>query len=201
MKPQGREAQMRARLAQEAARVMIEDGIADFAAAKRKAAEHLGVSHSRNLPRNQEIEDARRQYQRLFLGTQQEDHQQRLLSAAISAMELLESFEPRLTGQSLSGCAAPHAAVELHLFCESTEQLGLFLQRHNIPYDQQLARLRHDRDTHIEVPLFTFMAGKSPIELTVFPPQGIRRPPLSRVDGQPMQRARLQQVKALRAAL
>jgi len=191
---------MRARLAQQAARVMIEDGITDFAAAKRKAAEHLGVSHTRNLPRNQEIDDARREYQRLFLGTQQANHQQQLLAAAVQAMNFLEQFQPRLTGQLLDGCAAPHAAVELHLFCDSPEQVGLFLQRHNIPYDQQQARLRFDRDSHQEVPLYTFVAGSSPIELTVFPLQGVRQLPLSRVDGQPMRRARLHQVEQLQHA-
>jgi hypothetical protein len=196
-KQQGREWQMRTRLAQEAARIMIEDGITDFAGAKRKAAEHLGVSHTRNLPRNQEIEEARRDYQELFLGEQIDQQQQRLQAAALQAMEFLAEFEPRLIGQVLEGCATPHAAVELHLFADTPETIGLFLHRHNIPHDQQQARIRYDRDTVQEMPVYTFMAGDVAIELTVFPPAGRRRLPLSPVDGQPMHRADLAEVEAL----
>lgn len=191
---------MRARLAQEAARVMIEDGITDFAAAKRKAAEHLGVSHTKNLPRNTEIEQARQQYQRLFLGNQQQQHQQKLLTAAVRAMELLQEFKPLLTGQLLSGIAAPHAAVELHLFADVPEQVAQFLHRHNIPADQTQTQQRYHRDDSIEVPVYSFMAGDTPIELSVFPPEGRRQTPLSRIDGQPMQRLRLDEVEALQHA-
>jgi len=200
IKPAGREAQMRARLAQEAARVMIEDGITDFAAAKRKAAEHLGVTHTKNLPRNTEIEQARQQYQRLFLGDQQQQHQQQLLSAAVRAMELLSEFKPLLTGQLLSGIAAPHAAVELHLFADAPEQVAQFLHRHNIPADQSQTHLRYNRDTSVEIPVYSFMAGDTAIELTVFPPEGRRQPPLSRIDGQAMQRLRIDEVEAFQHA-
>ena len=188
---------MRTRLAQEAARIMIEDGITDFAGAKRKAAAHLGIGHSRNMPRNQEIEQARRDYQQLFLGHQQPHQQQRLEKAATKAMTFLQEFHPRLTGQVLERCAAPHAAVELHLFADTPEQVALFLDRHHIPHQQQPTRLRYDRNTVLEMPLYTFMAGDAAIELTVFPPTGLRRPPLSRVDGQPMRRANLTEVEVL----
>jgi len=196
---QGRELQMRARLAQEAARVMIEDGITDFSSAKRKAADHLGVSHTRNLPRNQEIEQARQEYQRLFLGNQQTDRQQLLLNTAARAMEMLQKFNPHLTGQVLDGSAAPHAAVELHLFADSLERVGLFLNHRNIPHDQSQTRLRIDRDTIVEMPLFSFMAGDVAIELTVFPPEGRRQLPLSRVNGQPIRRAGLAEVEKMQS--
>jgi len=191
---------MRARLAQEAARVMIEDGITDFAAAKRKAADHMGVSHTKNLPRNTEIEQARQQYQRLFLGDQQHQRQQQLIAAAVRAMEFLSEFKPLLTGQLLSGIAAPHAAVELHLFADAPEQVALFLARHNIPADQTTTHLRVNRDSSVEIPVYSFMAGETAIELNIFPPEGRRQTPLSRVDGQPMRRLRIDEVEALQHA-
>jgi len=46
----------RARIAAAAARLMAEDGIDDFALAKRKAAKQLGVVESQALPGNDEIE-------------------------------------------------------------------------------------------------------------------------------------------------
>ena len=58
----------RTRLAQEAARLMAVGGIRDFHQAKLKAAERLGIHDDASLPRNREIEDALREYQRLFQG-------------------------------------------------------------------------------------------------------------------------------------
>ena len=50
--------QMRQRLAQEAAQILLQRGNRDFHAAKQKAAEHLSVPDTRNLPNNAEIEQA-----------------------------------------------------------------------------------------------------------------------------------------------
>ena len=58
----------RTRLAHEAARLMAEGGIRDFHQAKLKAATRLGIHDDASLPRNREIEDALREYQRLFVG-------------------------------------------------------------------------------------------------------------------------------------
>lgn len=58
----------RYRLAHEAARLMAESGVRDFHQAKLKAAERLGIHDDASLPRNREIEDALREYQRLFQG-------------------------------------------------------------------------------------------------------------------------------------
>ena len=58
----------RLRLAHEAARLMAEGGIRDYHQAKLKAASRLGIHDDASLPRNREIEDALREYQRLFVG-------------------------------------------------------------------------------------------------------------------------------------
>lgn len=58
----------RYRLAHEAARLMAESGVRDFHQAKLKAAERLGIHDDASLPRNREIEEALREYQRLFQG-------------------------------------------------------------------------------------------------------------------------------------
>ena len=59
---------LRQAVAEEAARVMSEQGIDDFLFAKRKAAERLGVVDAAILPRNTEIEAALFARQRLFSG-------------------------------------------------------------------------------------------------------------------------------------
>ena len=50
--------QLRTALAQEAARIMSEQGIDDYGLAKRKAAERFGASDIAVLPKNTEIEAA-----------------------------------------------------------------------------------------------------------------------------------------------
>jgi hypothetical protein len=49
--------ELRQELADEAARLMAEHGIADFSLAKRKAAERLGVRRGAALPSNGEIHE------------------------------------------------------------------------------------------------------------------------------------------------
>ena len=53
-------------LAQEAARIIVEQGIADFRVAKTKAAERLGMSTQSALPNNSEIETTASDHLLLF---------------------------------------------------------------------------------------------------------------------------------------
>src|SRR5258707_4348370 len=50
-----RQTGVRARIAALAARIMVEDGIDNFALVKRKAALHLGAAESEAVPANEEI--------------------------------------------------------------------------------------------------------------------------------------------------
>ena len=58
--------QLRQLIAQQAARMMAEDGIHDFAYAKKKAGKQLGVSENSVLPTNAEIEDEIRLYHEIL---------------------------------------------------------------------------------------------------------------------------------------
>ena len=53
----GRQSQLRQLVAHEAARMMAEDGISDYAYAKKKAGRQLGVVDANCLPSNAEIEE------------------------------------------------------------------------------------------------------------------------------------------------
>ncbi|MDH4285718.1 MAG: hypothetical protein OEV35_10410, partial [Gallionellaceae bacterium] len=53
---------MREQLAHHAARLMAEDGITDYAFAKRKAARQMGAEDSHHLPSNQQVDEALRSY-------------------------------------------------------------------------------------------------------------------------------------------
>jgi len=196
-KSSGRDQQMRARIAQEAARLMEEEGVQDYYAAKRKAAQHLGAPDTRNMPRNSEIEVALEEYQRLFRGEQRAGHLQALREAAVQAMRFLADFSPRLVGSVLSGTAGQHADINLHLFADTPEEVNLFLIETQIPFQDSQKRMRFSREEWQEFPCYGFVAGECAIDLVVFPREGRREAPLSPVDGKPMRRAGIEEVELL----
>jgi len=194
-----RDRQMRQRIALEAARIMEDSGLRDFQIAKRKAAERLGAPDTRNLPSNQEIEDAFMERQRLFHGDTQPARVRQLRGEALKAMEFFAPFEPRLVGPVLQGTASDHSDVQLHLFAATPEEVVIYLMDQNIPFEQGERRLRFGRDRYESYPVYRFVAGSTVLDLTVFPVDGSRQAPCSPVDGRPMQRATASQVQDLLA--
>ncbi|WP_267224602.1 hypothetical protein [Dyella silvae] len=189
----------RLRVAQEAARLMSEHGIRDFHHAKVKAAERLGILEAQALPRNNEIEDALREHQRIFHADSQPQLLQQRREAAVEAMRFLERFDPRLVGAVLEGTADTHSAVCLHVFSDTPESVVLFLEERGIPLTQQTRRLRITRDEQQEYPVLLFAADGLPFDITVLPRDSLRQPPLDRIDEKPMRRASLTAVEELLA--
>jgi hypothetical protein len=183
-----KDARMRQLVAQEAARIMAEEGISDYLLAKRKAAERLGAPDTRNLPRNREIQDALIDHQRLFGGDQQTALVRELRNAAVEAMRFLRRFEPRLVGSVLQGTATEHSDINLHLFAETPEEVVFFLMEHDIPYEITERRFRFGREEYATMPVYRLVAGDTVVDLSVFPLKGLREAPRSPVDGQPMER-------------
>jgi hypothetical protein len=192
-----RSREARQRLAFEAARLMVDSGIRDFNLAKRRAAARLGVVDEAALPRNAEIEEALREYQRLFQGEHQAEALRRRREAALEAMRFFERFDPRLVGAVLDGSADQHSAVCLHLFCDEAEAVGHFLEERGIPLEQQSRRLRIDRERSEVFPVYVFNADGIAFDLTVLPRDGLRQAPLDRVDERPMRRASIAALKEL----
>ncbi|MEK6750236.1 MAG: hypothetical protein AABY83_13710 [Pseudomonadota bacterium] len=192
-----REREMRNRIAQEAARVMVEDGVKDFYLAKRKALQHLNVTASQALPRNTEIEQAIVDYQRLFKSQSQPQRLRQLRLAAIEALQFFTRFQARLVGSVLTGTATEHSDINLHLFSDTPEEIGLFLMASNIPYDTAERRYRSASGEIRKYPAYRFVAGDVPVELVIFPLHGRREAPLSEVDGKTLRRANVGAVRML----
>lgn len=196
---QTRTRERRQQLATEAAKLMATGGIRDFHQAKRKAAENLGIFDDASLPRNREIEDALREYQRLFQGDTQAAALHRRRQAALGALEFFAVFEPRLVGPVLEGSADANSPVQLHLHADDAESVARFLAEHHIPADASSRPLRLDRERVQEVPLHGFLADGVDFELSVVPRSVLRQAPLSVIDARPMPRASLGQLRALLA--
>jgi hypothetical protein len=190
----------RHRLAHEAARLMAEGGIRDYHQAKLKAAARLGIADDASLPRNREIEDALRQYQRLFQGEAQALGLRQRREAALRALEFFEPFEPRLVGPVLDGTADANAPIALHLYSDDADAVPRFLDDHTIPAEPRSRRLRLDRERSGEFPVWLFSAEDLTFDLTVLPEAALRQAPLSAIDEKPMPRASLAQLRALLAA-
>ena len=196
-RPNPRAEMLRQAVAEEAARIMREQGVDDFLLAKRKAADRLGVTDASILPRNTEIEAARVAHQRLFAADRHEADLATLRRAALEAMRLMADFEPRLVGPVLAGTASPHSEINLHLFSETPEAVSLRLEERGVPHEVVERRLRYERDRTVSYPALRFVAGRQTVDAVVFPLDGIRQSPASPVDGKPMRRANAAEVAAL----
>jgi len=190
----------RHRLANEAARLMAESGIRDFHQAKLKAAERLGISDDASLPRNREIEDALREYQRLFRGDAHAQGLRQRREAALKALAFFADFDARLVGPVLDGTADAHSAVALHLYTDDAEAVARFLDEHLIPAESRTRRLRLDRERQQDLQVWLFSAEDLTFDLTVLPHDALRQAPLSGVDEKPMKRATGAQLRELLAA-
>lgn len=196
-RPNPRADLLRQAVAEEAARIMREQGVDDFRLAKRKAAERLGVTDASILPRNTEIEAALVAHQRLFAAERHESDLAAMRRSALEAMRLMSDFQPRLVGPVLAGTASAHSEINLHLFTESPEAVSIRLEERGVPHEVLERRLRYERDRVVTYPALRFVAGRQTVDAVVFPLDGIRQAPSSPVDGKPMRRASAAEVEAL----
>ena len=184
-------------VAQEAARIIVDHGLRDYRMAKQKAADRLGITGRGALPGNAEIETAVAEHLEIFGRESHADHLRLMRVAALSAMELLVSFTPRLVGPVLVGTADENSAVNLHVFADSPEVVAMELSYMGIsyrPYERRLKSRRNRVETYAG---FEFHHSNSAIQATVFPVDGIRQAPMSPIDGKPMKRAASDAVQLL----
>ncbi|MGA7965099.1 MAG: hypothetical protein WCB49_04280 [Gammaproteobacteria bacterium] len=183
-------------LAQEAARILSEEGRHDFLSAKHKAAAHLGLAH-KHLPTNREIETALIAHQRLFEAPAQSHRLHRLRITALAAMTRLEGMETRVAGAALGEVATAHSVVELHVFAEPPERVMFCLADQGLTYRESVRRHAWRNGRTRTLPVFEFSLGNQAVEATVFNLDDIREAPINPVDGQPMHRLGLAALEAL----
>lgn len=188
---------LRRTLAVEAARLMAEHGIDDFGFAKRKAAERFGTFEGTVLPSNAEVEAALQEYQRLFEADTHGETLYVLRQTAVTAMELLAEFTPRLVGPVLTGTATRNTEVQLHLFAERAEAVTIRLLDTAIPYELVERRVKVRADEWVLTPAVRLTVDDIPVDALVFGRDGQRQAPLSPTDGRPLRRASIDEVRAL----
>lgn len=188
--------QMRARIAAAAARLMAEDGVEDFALAKRKAARQLGAEDTQSLPKNEEIESELRAYQSLYQGEEQRERIQFLRRCALEAMRLLERFRPYLAGPVLSGTAGRYSDIDLQLFTDDGKAVEHFLLSRSIAYDVSDER-RFAGDQARAVSILKMEWRDIPINLAIYTLKEERGILKATFAGRPIERAGIQAVAQL----
>ncbi len=187
------------RIAYEAARIMDEQGMSDFDRARRKAAERTGILDRRRWPSNEMIQEALLSQRRLFLSASRTRDFQRLREAALQAMHSFHAFNPRLIGPVLHGSGHPDQGVQLCLYAECSEEVMFALIDRRIPWQEGERIFRYGGGDRRAYPAFRFVAGQTPIELIVLPPQTLRNPPLDPVTERPERGADIAELERLLA--
>ena len=194
-----RDHNLRRHIAYLAARLIAEDGVADFATAKQKAARQAGLGEAAVLPDNGEIEEALREYQGLYQKDAQPAHLRRLREVAVQVMREFGDFRPALVGSVLSGTASQFSDVNLQLFTDDAKALTMFLVNRRYRFEEGSRSV--PRGGRLDkVPQISLEVGDVTVTLTVLDRDDERSSARPRSDDDAPQRARLPEVEALLAA-
>lgn len=192
-------------IAQQAARMMAEDGIHDFAYAKKKAGKQLGISDNSALPTNAEIEDEIRLYHEIYNADEQPQELAKLRQAALITMQIFERFNPHLTGSVCDGSAGKFSQTNIHLFADSAKDVEMFLLNLQIPFESSEKSYRisdkpsKDKKEKVRktVPIFTLETELGLQKLSVFDVDDMRFSVKRTVDGGNAERLNIADLKAL----
>jgi hypothetical protein len=203
----GRQHQLRQLIAQQAARMMAEEGISDYAYAKRKASRQLGATDINCMPTNAEVEEEIRLFHEIYNSEDQPQYLRELRADALFVMKLLERFEPHLTGAVWDGTAGKYAETHIHLFADSLKDVEMFLLNQQIPYETDEKSYRVSTGSsdkkggeRKKVPVFTLDGPHGAIRLSVFEIDDMRIPTKHPGNGSNANRANITELKALIAA-
>jgi hypothetical protein len=129
--PDGNE---RASIAQTAARLIAEHGIADWSVAKRKAVHQLGLPERAALPADAEIESALRDYHAIFGGEAYEAQLRAQREEALQWMRRLADYRPLLVGGVAEGWATEHSDIRIDLVADDAKTVELALLNAGLVY-------------------------------------------------------------------
>lgn len=192
-RPDRSRAGLRASIASAAARLMAEDGIADYQQAKKKALRQLGLPEHTALPDNAEVEAELRAWRSLYQGEEHAELLAELRQTAVDLLEFLDRFHPYLTGSVLEGTAGEHSRIDILLFPDSAKEVEIFLLNHNLNFVHG-----EPRGEKVEAVLI-LETDTADANLVILPPQ-LERIALKYRDGRPRERARAEAVRELLAA-
>jgi hypothetical protein len=124
----------RMRIAQTAARLIVEHGLTDWALAKRKAARQLMLPEATTMPSNDDIEQALFDHHALFGGDAHEATLRAQRAEALRWMRRLDAFLPLLVGGVAAGWATEHSDVRIELVADDPKAVEMLLAGAGVGY-------------------------------------------------------------------
>jgi predicted nucleotidyltransferase len=184
----------RRRVAEEAARFIVEGSEAEYLHAKERAISMLGLSSRNHLPSNRKIKDCIAQLTACQLGEEEVKRRVReMREIAFEIMQAIEDADPFLIGSTLTGQIRISSDIDLHAYSDDYACLkNQLIDWGYEEVDEEVIDNRKGRFIHLR-----WSERDYPVEVTVYPWSWRDITPISSVTGKPMKRAALAGVKVL----
>jgi hypothetical protein len=198
-----RNSQLRGQIAQEAARLMYEEGVKEYFVAKRMAAKRVlgknsGGKQGRSpggLPSNGEIQAALLEVASLAEGDSRTRRLALMRLAALSAMQALELFSARLIGSVSTGHVRHGSDIDIQLFGDDVDVLREHLYTLGWCYEEKQVTI--SKFGEFREYLHFYVDDVFDLELTIYPSRELRFVPRSSTDGKPIRRLKAKDLEAL----
>ncbi len=125
---------LQAEIAATAARLVVEEGL-EYGPAKRRAVKQLGLNARAELPDNDQLEAAVREYLDLFCADTHPAELRALRETAATWMERLAAFRPHLSGAVWRGTATRINDIFLQLYCDDCKSAEIELLNRGVAYE------------------------------------------------------------------
>ena len=133
---------LKSEIAATAARMVVEEGL-EYGPAKRRALKQMGLPGRTQLPGNDEIETAVRQYIDLFCADTQPVELAALRRLALAWMARMAQFRPYLGGAVWHGTATKLSDIYIQLFCDDPKSAEIALIDHKADYEPRTVKGFH----------------------------------------------------------
>lgn len=125
---------LKSEIAASAAALVVEEGL-EYGPAKRRAVRQMALPVRTELPGNDELEAAVREYIALFCADTQPAELAALRVLALVWMERLLQFRPYLGGAVWHGTATRLSDIYIQLFCDDPKSAEIALIGHKVAYE------------------------------------------------------------------
>jgi hypothetical protein len=178
----------RARVAAEAARLLARDEAAGAEQARRKAARRLGIDEPALWPSEAEVQQALRDYQRLFGESAELPALAVLEAAADAALTHFAEFEPELCGGLAEAPPRRERVVQLLLYAEDPDAPLHRLLEAGLAHRVRRGSLLADGLGLLQVDHLDLRVGEVAFRLTPLPPRCRAVRLRARADAEPLPR-------------
>lgn len=130
---------LKSEIAAVAAALVVEEGL-EYGPAKRRAVKQMALPARTELPDNDALEEAVREYIDLFCADTQATELAALRELALVWMQRMSDFRPYLTGAVWHGTATRLSDIYVQLFCDDPKSAEIALIEHNVDYEPRTVR-------------------------------------------------------------